>query len=332
MKAFKIVIWVVISALLIGVLIYALNTQDGGFNFLSFGSSALSGHYKNSSEYKIGSSTVSADSISSVEINWIAGTLNVIKSTESSIKFDCPDDKALEDDYKLRYLVKNGKLTIQYTKPFNVFQQLFSKSVEKTLNIYIPANVTEITVNTVSTETSISNVNPNMLDIENVSGDLSLTNIGNSNAKLKSIDIDNVSGIITLTNIYTNSLDAETVSGNINAENITAKTLDIDNVSGKVAFGGSFDRVDADTVSGNISIKSKTMLSDLSTDGVSAVIDITIPENDGFALDLDKVSADFECDFETKKTGDLYIYKNGTADFKMDTVSGDINIYRGTSE
>ncbi|MGN0517501.1 MAG: DUF4097 family beta strand repeat-containing protein [Acutalibacteraceae bacterium] len=332
MKAVKITIWLVIAALLTATPIFAMSAQNGSSNFFSFDVSGLSGNYKNSSEYKIGSPSISVDNISSVEVNWISGEINVLSSTDNNILFDCPDDKKLEDDYKLRYLVKDGKLTIQYTKPFNVFQQLFKKNIKKTLNIYIPSSVKEVTVNNVSSNTVISDISTDLLEINNVSGEIYLSSLSLTGKEIKRISIDNVSGKMTVNNITTDNLSVNTVSGGFAADNTTAKFFYIDNVSGKINLNGSFDKVEADTVSGDFTINSKTMLSDLAVDGVSAAINITIPENDGFELELDKASAYFKCEFETKNTGDLYIYKNRTSKFEIDTVSGNVNLMLGTQE
>lgn len=332
MKTFKIVIWVVIAVLLTSTLIFALSAQSSSSKLFPIGVSGLSGNYKNSSEYKIGGPSMSVDNVSSVEVNWISGGINVLSSTDNNILFDCPEDKKLDDDYKLRYLVKDGKLTIQFTKPFNVFQQLFKKNIKKTLNIYIPSSVTEIEVNNVSSDTVISDISADLLEINNVSGEIYINSLSLTGKEIKRISIDNVSGKMTINNIITDNLSVNTVSGGFTADNTTAKFFYIDNVSGKINLDGSFDKVEADTVSGDFTINSKTMLSDLAVDGVSAAINITIPENDGFELELDKASAYFKCQFETKNTGDLYIYKNRTSKFEIDTVSGNVNIWRGTEE
>ena len=104
--------------------------------------------------------------------------------------------------------------------------------------------------------------------------------------------------------------------------------MSIDTTSGNARVSGSFERVDVNTVSGNINIHSAKMLEGFKTSSISGDITLTIPENDGFTVDFNKVTGKFKSDFSFAIQGDTHIYKNGETRFNASTVSGNLDIVR----
>ena len=87
--------------------------------------------YPNASKYKVGNFTLEEE-IDQLEINWIAGSVRV-EVTEGTQVY-AEETKVSDDDRKMRYLVENGKLTIQYQK--SKFFSFGNWSKSKDLTVY----------------------------------------------------------------------------------------------------------------------------------------------------------------------------------------------------
>ena len=124
-----------------------------------------------------------------------------------------------------------------------------------------------------------------------------------------------------------NLIQINTVAGDIGG-NIECKVLEVEAISSDITVDGDIKNVKINTVSGDIKLSSVTMLESFAVATVSGDITLTIPENSGFSSRFSKMSGDFSTNFDTTKTGNTYVYKNGTAKFTTETVSGDMRINR----
>jgi DUF4097 and DUF4098 domain-containing protein YvlB len=141
------------------------------------------------------------------------------------------------------------------------------------------------------------------------------------------VEIDSVSAQIMMDQINCGSTDCSTVSGNIVLEKVSTNQFDGETVSGKMdCKGGSMDDVTMETVSGKIEMAFQTMPSEMDLESVSGDITLGFPENKGFQVDYDKVSGDFDCQFNVTINKSMATYKNGSCKIDMETVSGDMNI------
>ncbi len=141
------------------------------------------------------------------------------------------------------------------------------------------------------------------------------------------VEIDSVSAQIIMNQINCGSTDVSTVSGNIVLEKLSTNQFDGETVSGKMdCKGGSMDDVTMETVSGKIEMAFQTMPSEMDLESVSGSITLGFPKNKGFQVDYDKVSGDFDCQFNVTINKSMATYKNGSCKIDMETVSGDMNI------
>lgn len=327
-KTAKTTIWSVVALLLIGVLLYSICilTDNTHTTFLNL--NTVSAHYKDSGLYSEGSVKTDAQSIDSIEINWICGSVNVAthSGNEIEISESINDSTAsLNSDNSMRYLIKDNELTVQFTKSHSFFERLFSKGESKQLTVLIPEsgfNGKEFTVNTATADSVINSVMCEELKIENVSGNIE---INNCTSKDK-IRIENVSGKVTVNNIQTDKLDISTVSGNVELKAAQSNDADFESVSGKINAEGSFKELDGETVSGSYNIVSSTALDKISFDSVSGKFSLNMPENSGFTVDIDAISGDFNTDFPITSSKGKKIFGDGSADYDFDVVSGDVTI------
>lgn len=286
----RIILYAFIALLLTGVLLWGIGGNHN-MNFFSFNLFGNSGLNYNDSDYTIGDGEVDKNDVDSIQVDWLAGNVIVVPYEEGNtnsdvVTFSEESNTQLDEDYEMRYKVEDGVLKIMFAKSNVKFIGIF-KSLNKDLTIQLPADMT-----------------------------------------LSDVTIDTVSANINIENIKAgNQIDLETVSGNIEGANITANNIDAETVSGKIRWtDGSFQSVDAESVSGAINASFATMPSDIKVETVSGSMTLGLPENEGFKVDYDKVSGDFDCEFNVKINKNMAMYKNGVNKIKMNTVSGDMNI------
>lgn len=302
----KIIAASVLIIILTTILIIVLIGEDSMFRNIFNGLSGYS--YSDSKDYKPGNAEVSVEGINELNIDWIAGSVKISTHSGEGILVSETSSDSLDDDDKLRYLVKDGVLYIKYwtSKGIFSFGRMFTPT--KNLTVYIPENKADILstlkIDAVSASTSVDNISANNIDLESVSGKIELS--------MKSIS---------------NSIKAEAVSGEINIKAITS-IADFESVSGRILFAGEVNEIDCESVSGKVNIKSDICPKKVDVETVSGRTTLSIPENNGFTIKYDKVSGSFNCNFATINSNKKVVYGDGSGIFVFSTVSGSINIIR----
>ncbi len=210
--------------------------------------------YDNASSYTIAEDTVSLDNINEIDINWISGKVNIETSDTDKVTFSESHKDGISKDLYMRYLVANGKLTIQYCRS-GLKVRNGSAPVKKDLTVYVPSNVVfrEIECDTVSSNLNMKGVATRELKLENVSGNVSLSDV-----RADEIDVENVSGNISIeTDENVRRFEIETVSGNVtitapsvssvSAEGVSCSlTLNLDDADFRVELDGVSKRMKVD--------------------------------------------------------------------------------------
>lgn len=221
-----IVIWSLVFCLLGGLL--ALGLEGSGFRILDihgFPVISLGGFiYKDADEYSVGNATVT-EGITDLTINWAVGNVTVIPSEGDSI--------TITEDYRdgsyadrLRWRVKDGKLTIQFRKStyFGSFE-----SLSKDLTVAVPTAMLE-----------------SMGDVQITVASGNVTYTGNADE----LSLDTVEGSLTVTGDI-GDLEVEAVDGNVTFRG-GVRRGDLDCVDADVtmyldmATDLSFEQVDGD--------------------------------------------------------------------------------------
>lgn len=164
--------------------------------------------------------------ITEIEIHWLTGDVYLVESDEDGVNFQ-EDYTGNNEDYRMRYRVSDGKLTIQPCK-----SKLFG-SIDlprKALTVFLPDTLTldKITVETVSADVELMGGSVDTLSINTTSG-----NITGPGLSAKEYELGTVSGDISLTALPAGSsaIDCETVSGEVRIS-CTAHPDEIDFNSG----------------------------------------------------------------------------------------------------
>jgi len=300
----RIIIWSIVAVICFSMLYAGLFGRGKIFSFPELNIGAWSGYvYGNSDKYSVGGGSVSADDIQSVEINWPAGSVDVVTYDDwDDIKFNEEGYNGADEKYAMRYLAENGKLIIRFSSPQRNWR--FLRRLEKSLTVKLPRNLAL-----------------HEFRLNSVSADVRLVGIHAENFIAKS-----VSGTLTLNDINSDNTTMESVSGNIDAADITSSTLRAKTVSGRVEAKANIEKAKLNTVSGAVKLYTGKNVKDIAAGTVSGNILLGLPENDGFTVRYSSVSGGFHCEFPVEMSGKRGNYKNGDRDISFETVSGSINI------
>lgn len=247
----------------------------------------------------------------------VESTLNLIEvdTSQEDIEFLYHDDDRVRVVYlsnkssnKHYPIVSQDESSIQVESDYNkkIFNfSFFNNSNHIRYQIYIPRSYQgAIKLKSVSGDIKVAPLNSLVLTTHSTSGDILINSCEGCQLNTKSVsgDIEIKQGKYQLT--------ASTTSGDIEAE-------------------GLISQFDLNSVSGDIEINSQLMMeTDSEASTVSGVIEIHIPENEGYETTYSSTTGQYRSRFSNvnqKKKG-IDIYKNGEIKFKFKTVSGEISI------
>ena len=253
---------------------------------------------------------VSADNIKKIKIDWVAGNVNLRVGSGDEIVFSETSYRTLTDQQKMRYTVSDsGVLQISFCDNLDNIFNWFSVDANmpaKTLTMEVPASLIGLLAD---------------VEVDSVSANIDLLGVYGAKTELSS-----VSGEIRCADVSADELDLSSTSGAIVCENCAAGSLDIENVSGSIRVEGEYARIDAETVSGSIALSLATVPDKIDVDGVSGSITVSLPETANFTAKLDTVSGSLNCSFPGTFGSDMVVVGDGTASYRFNTVSGNLNI------
>lgn len=294
----NIILWAV-------VLVVAL----GAFSVLTFadGSSWLGNSFSFEGGNRTTFVTVKEETFSkdidNFSLNWISGEVQVLIGDDASIKVVQTASPDLPERLFFRSKTTSDRLTIDDGRQHQNFNFLGGKQYATDITVYLPEKqYRALAIETVSADTLLETFSAKSLTFSSVSGNMDFS------GSFEKIDLDTVSGKITGSDLTAEELESNTVSGDIRCE-------------------GSFGSFEGDTTSGNLTMVSSICPKEITLSTISGNCNLSIPENDGFTLSFDKVSGDFKSDFAYQiQSKDNFVYKDGSADFSVDTVSGDCTL------
>lgn len=311
----RLVCWLVIACILVGVLVWGMG--QSGFNFSFFPFSCVGrevqnirhnvlqgdvGAYSESNSYE-----VPLASIETIDISWVDGSVSVVPYDGATIAFSESSLTGIPEKYALSYAVNGSTLTIQYSVSdinWNTDWWNLSKKLEVLVPKALAGDFKNLRVDAVSAS----------VNVNDISGD--------------KVGLSTVSGSIDATNVTANTLDLETASGSLKTTACTIDSVQANSVSGAIKLEGSFNTVLADAVSGSSSVKSSVCPTRVRMDTVSGACSLAIPESSGFTARYSTVSGGFSCAFPATISNDRATYGDGSADFSFNTVSGSIQIVK----
>jgi len=152
--------------------------------------------------------SVAADGVSSLNLAWIAGIVEIVPVSGDEIKISETCENSLDDETALCWRVENGRLEIKYSARRDELPV-------KYLRIGLPETI----------------------ELEDVAVDMTTSSISAEGMTMEKLSVSSVSGNVIFRNCTVGTVTAETVSGEvqIGMRNADAK-LKVNTVSGNVSL------------------------------------------------------------------------------------------------
>ncbi len=258
-----------------------------------------------------GGASVPVTDLSEIEVDWVSGTVHVAVGGGGDITFAETSARELTEKQRLRYRVHDGKLSISYcAATWTIWDWLDIDRLNmprKDLTVTIPASFVG---------------QFKELEINGVSADVIAVG-----AYARETSFMTISGSIQASGVMGEELSAESTSGRIELSGCTVRALDVETVAGNAEVSAAAEDVDMQTVSGTLRVALANAPYKLETESVSGDITIMLPRGAGnFTAKVDTVSGGFTCDIPTVLENGRYIAGTGAAEYRFESVGGDIRI------
>ncbi len=285
LKPLWITLIVVLSFVLLAVVVGVLNATVGGGRWQI----GWSSYRYDDTAFEVGGSTVYADSITAIDIDWVNGQVQTIVTDDAYLSISESCEEALSDTNTVRWKVESdGTFTVKFQKSGSYF----GSAQKKQLIVRIPkrmlSSITRVTVNSVAAEVSMAGVSVPTLSVKSVSGTVYLTDCQAQTANLSTVsgnmaasghfdtaEIATVSGAVVLDPAACpQSLKLSSVSGDFRiklpesdsfrltfATTSGSLTSDFDlwSEGGSKIFGEGAASMEISTISGDVALEKKTL-------------------------------------------------------------------------
>lgn len=143
------------------------------------------------------------------------------------------------------------------------------------------------------------------------------------------LEIDAAAANVVVEDLTINEVDFDGASGNCEFINCTVGELDVDGASGDIRFSGELNALDFDGASANCVLVLTNSPREITMDGMSGSLDLTLPESCGFTVTMEGLSTEFTCDFPTTLSGKKHVYGDGRCRISFGGLSGELTIRKG---
>ena len=266
------------------------------------------GIYNAVGTYSSGSSAVKAQDVQRINIDWVAGGVRIKPVSGSEIVFNETTNSVLTDESeKLHWRMDGDTLRIEYCAPGFRIGSWSTLNKGKMLTVEIPESLylELINIDCVSAELEIGELSADKLDIEQVSGCITI-----SGGKYESIDL-------------------ESISGRVDLNDVSAGKIDLDMVSGSSTLSGEYLQIISESISGGIEVETSILPESVRINTVSGKMALTIPENDGFSARFELVSGRVDSDFAMTSSSRERDYKDGGPVYRFESISGSVSLRKG---
>lgn len=258
--------------------------------------------YPDGDNYTFGTTTIEGDKVKNIEIDWLAGSVNIKYSNTRLIDIYEADEEKYASEQCLHWWLDGDTLRIHFSASLMIEPFIHQKD----LIITLPEEfqLSKLRVNTTSADILCNYLNADNVLLEATSGDIELTE-----ASIGSIEASSSSGVIKIGQKGVSSkIEVESTSGNTEISADEVRKLEIDSTSGDVNISclKTPAELEIDSTSGNVSLK--------------------LPEDAGFTAEIETSSGDFLSDIPVQMKGERYIAGDGRAVFDIETTSGSVTI------
>ena len=140
------------------------------------------------------------------------------------------------------------------------------------------------------------------------------------------LSVDAASADLTVNGLNAKDVELNMASGDSHFTDCVLGELSLNCASGEVTYTGTLYSLGCDTASGKVTAVLDNVPRTIEFDGVSADLDLTLPADAGFTVELDTLSGNFHSEFDTISRNDQYICGDGSCRISIDGVSGDVTL------
>ena len=142
------------------------------------------------------------------------------------------------------------------------------------------------------------------------------------------LSVDAASADLFINGLMADDVELNMASGDCHITDCDLVDLELDCASGEVHYVGTLKNMDCNTASGKVSAVFDNIPISIDFEGASADLELTLPADAGFTVDLDAISGHFNSEFETSERNGQYICGDGACKIDVDGVSGSVTIRR----
>ncbi len=272
----------------------------------STGPSGLSDiSYADAEKYIPGTAELS-ETVEWIDVHWPVGSVTVKPHGADTVSFSEESAKELTDDARLHYWLDGATLHIQFCQA----GKWLLDEMEKDLTVLVPDTLTlaEVEVNSLSAEVCLDGLRADRLTVDTTSGDMRLMSCA-----------------------VTELVSTGTVSGRLEAELAQPlKEFSGDSTSGTFKVSAPvIEDFSSGSVSGSVSLDLEEAPKALDIQTTSGNIDLALPEDAAFTLDYDATSGELSSNLPYTMGSGRYIFGDGTDEYLIGTISGDVRITVG---
>jgi len=245
------------------------------------------------------------EKINNVNLEWYSGGVVISKSYDDKIHFKERSTEKLNSNKWASTEVDGDTLYLKSNNKYN-FVLFFFQSPATYLELRLPEKQYE------SFRMLMTSGNTTISDFD-----------------ISDVDITITSGNLFLFNIQSERMTINMTSGNSNFQNTSMQTFDLTMTSGNTDFEGIIsEECRIDMTSGNLNLASTSFTPRvMNVNMTSGDADITLSQNYGFTLKLDKTSGNIDLDSEIVKVSETeYTYFNKEYNINIDMTSGSFDL------
>ncbi len=154
--------------------------------------------------------------------------------------------------------------------------------------------------------------------------------VPSASPELDRVTVSSMSAGVTVDRLACKALSVDTMSGAHAITDLDADELALSSMSGSISASGIVrGSVDASAQSGSLDLALGSLPSTVSLDTMSGAVDLDVPDDAGFTLDVSTMSGDLSSDLPgelTRLGEESYRYGEGGSHIAIDTMSGSIRL------
>lgn len=143
------------------------------------------------------------------------------------------------------------------------------------------------------------------------------------------LSIDSASANIQVSDLQISDADFDSASGTCILNNCNVDDISIETASGDVDFIGMFNTLELSAASAKCTMVLSNVPRQIDVETMSGDLDITLPSDCGFTVDMDGMSGDFSSEFPTSTTNDNHVFGDGSCRINVESMSSDLIIRKG---